>query len=52
MKLHQLLLTAVLANAIDAPSEAFGDDKSAIDDREFEIEFLDPGARAFDFTFG
>ncbi|HEY1756915.1 MAG TPA: cytochrome c biogenesis protein DipZ [Bryobacteraceae bacterium] len=26
--------------------------KSAIDDRTFEIEFLDPGAQAFAFTFG
>ena len=24
----------------------------AIVDRQFEIEFLDPGAEAFDFTFG
>jgi len=26
--------------------------KSAVDDRTFEIEFLDPGAQAFAFTFG
>jgi cytochrome c biogenesis protein CcdA/thiol-disulfide isomerase/thioredoxin len=26
--------------------------KTAIDDRTFEIEFLDPGAQAFAFTFG
>ena len=26
--------------------------KGAIDDRTFEIEFLDPGAQAFAFTFG
>jgi hypothetical protein len=26
--------------------------KSAIDDHTFEIEFLDPGAQAFAFTFG
>jgi cytochrome c biogenesis protein CcdA/thiol-disulfide isomerase/thioredoxin len=26
--------------------------KSAIEDRSFEIEFLDPGAQAFAFTFG
>lgn len=26
--------------------------KGAVKDRTFEIEFLDPGAQAFDFTFG
>ena len=26
--------------------------KDAIEDRTFEIEFLDPGAQAFAFTFG
>ncbi len=26
--------------------------KNAMDDRTFEIEFLDPGAQAFAFTFG
>jgi hypothetical protein len=26
--------------------------QGAIDDREFEIEFLDAGVAAFDFTFG
>jgi hypothetical protein len=26
--------------------------KSPVDDRTFEIEFLDPGAQAFAFTFG
>jgi hypothetical protein len=26
--------------------------KNTIDDRTFEIEFLDPGALAFAFTFG
>jgi hypothetical protein len=26
--------------------------KGAIADRTFEIEFLDPGAQALDFTFG
>jgi hypothetical protein len=26
--------------------------KDAIEDRTFEIEFLDPGAQAYAFTFG
>jgi Thioredoxin like C-terminal domain len=26
--------------------------KTAIEDRTFEIEFLDPGVQAYSFTFG
>ncbi len=26
--------------------------KNTVEDRTFEIEFLDPGVQAFDFTFG
>jgi hypothetical protein len=37
------------ANGIDVDEQGIG---TIITDRQFEIEFLDPGVAAFAFTFG
>ena len=50
LKLSQIFRGAILAGACSIPIKTVTGDKNP--DKRFEIDFLEPGAEVFVFTFG